>query len=134
MSQTDCIFCKIIAGKLPSYKVYEDDDFVAFLDIFPSHYGQTAVVPKHHHPSKFSDADIDLLQRLIVTTQKVAKKLEKKLDAERCIIVAEGLELDHLHLKLYPALRPDPTSYVVSKPGKRADDKELQQILENITS
>lgn len=105
---------------------------MAFLDIFPSHYGQTLVVPKQHYTSRFSDTDINILQKLVVAGQKVAKKLEDKLNAERCIIVIEGLELDHLHLKLYPALQPEPIKHAVTKGGEKAADDELQKLLEKI--
>ena len=52
----DCIFCKIIAGKVPSYKVYEDDAVFAFLDVFPASEGHTLVAPKKHF-SSFTDMD-----------------------------------------------------------------------------
>ena len=132
MTKTDCIFCQIVSGELPSYKVYEDENFLAFLDIFPSHYGQTLVIPKQHLDSNFSHTNTDTLKGLVSAGQKIAKTIEDKLNAERCIVVIEGLELDHLHLKLYPALSPEPAKYAVSKSGGRATEKELQQVLKRV--
>jgi diadenosine tetraphosphate (Ap4A) HIT family hydrolase len=105
---------------------------MAFLDIYPTHYGQTLVIPKNHYPSRFSDAKADTLQELVSVSQNVAKILEKRLNAERCILVIEGLELDHLHLKLYPALLPEPTKFLLSKSGEKATDKELGETLKRI--
>ncbi|MFA5403361.1 MAG: HIT domain-containing protein, partial [Ignavibacteria bacterium] len=51
MKKEDCIFCKIIAGEIPSYKVYEDEDFIGILDIFPNTKGMTLLIPKEHYDS-----------------------------------------------------------------------------------
>ena len=51
MKKSDCIFCQIIEGKIPSYKIYEDNDYIAILDIFPNTKGMTLVIPKQHFDS-----------------------------------------------------------------------------------
>jgi histidine triad (HIT) family protein len=97
------IFTKIIRREIPAYSIYEDDDFIAFLDIFPIHEGQTLIVPKKEVPSKFSIVETDLLQNAVALAQRIATRIEEKLpEIERCILVIEGLEIDHLHIKLYP--------------------------------
>lgn len=123
------IFTKIVQREIPAHIIYEDDDFIAFLDIFPSHRGQTLVVPKEEVSSRFSTVDTDLLQRAIGVAQSVAKKIEERLpDIERCILVIEGLEIDHLHIKLYPVNKKDIKA--VTSSGERADDDELRSIRE----
>lgn len=101
-NQKDCIFCKIIEGKIPCYKVYEDEEFLAFLDIYPNTKGQTVVIPKKHFPSdavEMSDKDY---QKFFLSIKKVAKLLEKALGVKRVSIVLEGMGVDHVHAKLYP--------------------------------
>ena len=71
-----CIFCKIINGEIPCYKVYEDDKFLAFLDISQATIGHTLVVPKKHYPNILSLEDNDILG----VVSLVCKKIEKALD------------------------------------------------------
>lgn len=102
MEDSECIFCRIVAGKMPSYKIYEDKDFVAFLDAYPLARGQALVIPKKHMKSSFSEADDRELAGLILATKKVANLIMKKLPAKRMSLVFEGLDVNHLHAKLYP--------------------------------
>lgn len=129
----DCIFCKIASGEIPAYKIYEDDEFMAFLDIFPTHTAQALVIPKQHHTSQFSQTHPGTLMNLVKTGQKVARMIEDKVpEVERCQVVFEGFEVDHLHLKLFPAVGPDPKSHAITHSGERADDnllKELQAMI-----
>lgn len=121
------IFTKIVQREIPAHIIYEDDDFIAFLDIFPSHRGQTLVVPKEEVSSRFSTVDTALLHKAITVAQTVAKKIEERLpDIERCILVIEGLEIDHLHLKLYPVNRK--ALKAVSSAGEKASEEELNLI------
>jgi histidine triad (HIT) family protein len=129
----DCIFCKIVKGELPSYKVYEDENFLAFLDIFPVKKGQTVIVTKQHYTSKVTEVPEDILKNLIAVTRKVAASIESKLaDVERCQIVFEGFHTNHLHAKLFPAFNPDPAKDAVVHMGERADEKDLEEILNKI--
>ncbi len=68
----DCVFCKIIKGELPSYKIYEDDFTYAFLDISCDTYGHTLVIPKKHSVNVM-DTDVETLSHVIATVNKVAK-------------------------------------------------------------
>lgn len=99
-----CIFCKIASGEVPSYKVYEDNDYIAFLDVYPSLMGQTLVIPKKHTGSYAFDLDDDALSRFVRISKRVAKLLEHGLDVDRVYLVLEGSGVDHLHAKLYPAI------------------------------
>lgn len=102
-TKTDCLFCKIVSGEAPSYKVWEDDMYIAFLSIFPNTEGTTVVVPKEHHPSYSFDLPDDILSGLILATKKVAKLLDSKLEGVgRTAMVFEGYGVDHVHAKLFP--------------------------------
>ncbi|MEK0346637.1 MAG: HIT domain-containing protein, partial [Nitrosopumilus sp.] len=70
----DCIFCKIIAGKIPSAKVYEDKNVISFLDIMPANKGHCLVVPKKHYETLLDIPDEDLTS-LIKATKKITKAL-----------------------------------------------------------
>ena len=103
----DCIFCKIISGEIPSQVIWEDEKHVAFLDIFPLRKAQTIVVPRDHVHSSIYALPDDVYMGLMIAAKKVAELLERKLGAERTMVVGEGLEIDHAHLKLYPRFRED---------------------------
>ena len=71
----ECIFCKIVAGEIPSYKILEDEEFLAFLSIFPNTEGVTVVIPKKHYPSYVFDLPDEVLNKLMSFTKKVAKMI-----------------------------------------------------------
>jgi len=101
----DCIFCRIISGEIPSQIIWEDENHLAFLDIFPLRRAQTIVVPKDHLPSRIYALPDDAYNGLMTAAKAVAMLLERKLGAERTMVVGEGLEINHVHLKLYPRFR-----------------------------
>lgn len=97
------IFHKIINGEMPCFKVWEDENFLAFLSIFPNTIGTTVVVPKKYQPSYFVEASDEALADLIIASKKVAKLLDEKLaDVGRVGLVFEGLGVNYLHAKLFP--------------------------------
>ena len=99
----NCIFCKIVKGEAPSYKIWEDSKHVAFLSIFPNTEGTTVVIPKAHHTSYAFDLPDTVLSELMLATKKVAKLLDAKLeDVGRTAMVFEGFGVDHVHAKLFP--------------------------------
>lgn len=95
------IFTKIINGDIPSYKIVEDDNFYAFLDINPLKKGHTLVIPKVEVDYIF-DLEGDLLGGLHQFAQKVAKALEKTISCKRIAVVVLGLEVPHAHIHLIP--------------------------------
>ena len=98
----DCIFCKIIKGDIPCMKIWEDDNFLAFLDIKPLTEGMTLVIPKEHRDSSvFNNSEKDICD-ITCASKKVAKILENKLPIERVVLLFEGIEINHLHAKLVP--------------------------------
>lgn len=95
------IFSKIIAGEIPSYKIAEDANYYAFLDINPLSKGHTLVVPKIEVDYIF-DLDDEILQGLIVFSKRVAKAIEKVVPCERIGVAVIGLEVPHAHVHLSP--------------------------------
>ncbi|MCX6162367.1 MAG: HIT domain-containing protein, partial [Ignavibacteriae bacterium] len=87
MKKEDCIFCKIAGGEIPSYKVWEDEEFYAFLDIFPNTRGMTLVIPKEHYDSYTFDMEDAVYSRLMLAAKKLGKKLDKSLGTQRTAMV-----------------------------------------------
>lgn len=146
----DCIFCKIVEGEAPSRKIWEDENYLAFLSIFPNTEGTTVVIPKKHYGSYPFDLPDNVLSDLILATKKVAKLLDSKLDdVGRTAMVFEGFGVDHVHSKLFPMhgtkmkeWRPIESKvdkyfdkyegYVSSHDYKRADDEKLSGLANKI--
>ena len=95
------IFSKIVAGEIPAYKVAENDEFLAFLDINPMAMGHTLVIPKQEIPYIF-DVDDALLGRMMVFAKRVAKAVEKAVPCARIGVGVVGLEVPHCHIHLIP--------------------------------
>lgn len=121
------LFERIAAGEIPSYKIQENDSFLAILDIFPSHPGQVLVFPKQAVTSKFSEVPADILSAGIDFAQSVAKLMEARLEnVARVILVIEGLEVEHFHIKLYPVYADGEFNHGVTKGGEKSSDDGLK--------
>lgn len=104
--ENDCLFCKIIAGEIPAHKVYEDDDFFAFLDIHPVNPGHTLIVPKAHHRNIF-DLPTDILEKMGPVVQKIALAIQKTTQADGTNIISNnepsaGQVIFHSHTHIIP--------------------------------
>jgi histidine triad (HIT) family protein len=95
------IFTRIINGEIPCYKVAEDENYFAFLDINPLAKGHTLVVPKQEVDYIF-DLDDQTLAGMMVFAKKVAKKIGAKIECKRVAVVVLGLEVPHAHIHLVP--------------------------------
>jgi histidine triad (HIT) family protein len=95
------VFTKIIKGDLPSYKIAEDENFYAFLDINPLKEGHTLVVPKMEQ-DKIYDLDDDTLRDFIVFAKRISKAIEKSIPCLRVGMTVIGLEVPHAHIHLIP--------------------------------
>jgi len=95
------IFTKIVSGEIPCYKIAEDDNFLAFLDVNPNAKGHTLCIPKQKI-NKIFDMEEDLYVGLIQFSRKVAKALEKTIECKRVGIAVVGLEVPHVHVHLIP--------------------------------
>jgi len=120
------IFSKIIAGEIPSYKIAENDNFYAFLDIFPLVKGHVLVVPKKEVDKVF-DVDDSLLAEWLVFAKPIAKAIEQSFDCNRCGISVVGLEVPHAHMHLVPINTADDLNFTRKKLEMSADElKEVQ--------
>ncbi|MFI3281341.1 MAG: HIT family protein [Rikenellaceae bacterium] len=95
------IFTRIIEGEIPCYKVAEDDQFFAFLDINPLRAGHTLVVPKVEQDYIF-DLDDQTLGGMMIFAKKVAAQIQSKIECKRVAVVVIGLEVPHAHIHLIP--------------------------------
>lgn len=107
----DCIFCKIVSGELPSFKVYEDDAVLAFLDIRPVNPGHTLVVPKRHSQNIF-DVPSEDWAAVTNIVRTVAHAVEKAVGADGININMNNREhagqvVDHLHVHIIPRFKDD---------------------------
>ncbi len=108
------IFSKIIAGDIPSYKIAENDNFYAFLDIFPMREGHVLVVPKVE-VDKFFEVDDILLSEWLIFAKPIAKAIERAFACERCGVSVIGLEVPHAHMHLVPINSADDLNFTRAK-------------------
>lgn len=125
------IFTKIINGEIPSYKIAETDDYLAFLDVFPLVKGHTLVIPKKEIDYIF-DMDDDLYSGLQLFAKKVAKALEKAVPCKRIGVAVIGLEVPHTHIHLVPINEVGDINF--SRPKLQVDKAEMEEIAARISS
>ena len=123
------IFSKIIAGEIPCYKIAEDEEFFAFLDINPLNHGHTLVVPKKDVDYIF-DIEDELLGKMNVFAKKVALAIEKVVDCERIGIAVLGLEVPHAHIHLIPINGIYDIDF--SKPKLKLSQQEFEELAARI--
>jgi len=105
------IFTKIIKGEIPSYKVAENDQFYAFLDINPNAKGHTLVVPKKE-VNKLFDLDEEMYNELMSFSRKIALAMEKVISCERIGMSVIGLEVPHVHVHLIPLQKMEDIQFI----------------------
>ena len=108
------IFSKIIAGQIPCYKIKEDENFIAFLDVFPLVKGHVLVVPKVE-VDKIFDLENNLLEAIMLFAKPIAKAIEKSMECRRCGISIIGLEVPHAHMHLVPISTADDINFTKEK-------------------
>ena len=124
-----CLFCDIIDNKIPSKRVYEDDEFLAILDIAQITRGHTLVMPKKHFDNIF-DVDDETLAKLTVLTKKLARQITGATKAEGCNILnncnaVAGQSIMHLHFHILPRYGADDDISVDYKPTHTYDLDEV---------
>lgn len=146
----NCIFCKIVKEEIPSVKIWEDDNFLAILDLFPNTKGMTVVFPKNHFDSDAIEMGDKSYKDFFLAAKKVGKILKKGMKVSRVAMVMEGMGVNHAHIKLYPLhgvgknfkpilakeklyLKKYP-GYLTTRMGPQAEVKELQKIAKQIKS
>lgn len=127
----DCIFCKIVKGEVPAVRLGEDDEHILILDAFPSVEGQAIVVTKEHYPSYVFDMPRVAYKQLMLSAKKFGKYLDKGMRAERVVMVAEGLGVNHTHVKLYPVQEGAEVSITLPQ-GHKKTTEELNKVAAKI--
>jgi histidine triad (HIT) family protein len=125
------IFSRIINGEIPSYRIAEDEFFLAFLDINPLREGHCLVIPKTE-TDHFFDLNDDYLSRILVFAKPVAKAIEKSFQCNRCGLIVVGLEVPHAHLHLIPINRVNDMDF--KNPKLKLSAEQFRVVQEKIIS
>ena len=125
------IVTRIVEGENPSYKVAEDENYYAFLDINPLAKGHTLVIPKKEVDYLF-DLDDDTLAGLNVFAKRIAKAIDKTIECKRVGVVVLGLEVPHAHIHLIPLNSEADASF--SKPKLKLSSEEFMEIAKKIST
>lgn len=125
------IFSKIVNGEIPCYKVYEDDEFLAFLDVFPVSKGHVLVIPKKETDYIF-DIEDQSYARMWQFAKKISKALRLSVSCERIGISVIGLEVAHAHIHLLPINSLEDMNF--SKPKMSFSKLEFEEIADTIAS
>lgn len=132
----DCLFCKIIAGRVSSYKVYENDTVFAFLDVSPTSEGHTLVAPKKHF-NRFTDMDKESVASLFEAARTITDAIEKVFSAEGSNIginngKVAGQEIPHIHVHIIPRRKGDGGRGIKSIVWTEPDTTNLKEVAEKI--
>lgn len=125
------IFSRIIKGEIPCYKIAENENYFAFLDINPLKKGHALVVPKKEVDYIF-DIDDDLLGGMLVFSKKVAKAIEKTVPCKRIGVAILGLEVPHAHIHLVPLQGGNDIDF--SKPKLNLSKEEFEELAAKISA
>ena len=130
----DCIFCKVISGELPSYKIYEDENVYVFLDIHPVSPGHTLVIPKKHLPNIY-ELDDETVKSLSVAVRDTSITVKKAMEADGINIImnndgaAGQIIQDHAHIHVIPRYENDGLK---DWPSNDLPKERMDEILEKI--
>jgi len=95
----NCIFCQIVVGQSPCFKIYENDDFLAFLDIYPRVEGHTLVIPKKHYRFVYDVLDFGAYWEVVL---KITRAMQKAFNPYFITYVTHGLQIPHAHIHVMP--------------------------------
>lgn len=123
------VFSKIISGEIPAYKVAENDDFLAFLDIMPIAKGHTLIIPKKEIDYIF-DIEDSSYTAMMLFAKTVAQKLKKAIPCKKIGVAVVGLEVPHAHIHLIPINNVGDMNF--SKPKLQLTQEDFENILAQI--
>lgn len=126
----DCIFCKIVKGIIPCYKVYEDDYFLGFLDIIPLNPGNTLLIPKKHYRWV---QDVPSFGAYWEAAKKIGLAIQKALNATSINFLTIGEEVPHAHIRIIPRYKDD-GGVLDLKNFKKISPEEMKRIASVIAS
>ncbi|MFN4212958.1 MAG: HIT family protein, partial [Microgenomates group bacterium] len=122
----NCIFCQIVAGKIPCYKVYEDENFLAFLDIYPRTKGHTLLIPKIHYQWVY---DVPNFAEYWLIALKITKAMKKVFSPYFITYLTHGLQVPHAHIHIMPRTINE-TGFIPDQ--KNFSKEQMREIAQNI--
>ena len=136
MKDCNCIFCKIANGELPSYTIYEDDDFRVILDINPASKGHSLLIPKEHFKNIF-ELDDNIASKALIVAKNVSAALRDELNCDGFNILQNNEEIAgqtvfHFHMHLIPRYTGDTVKFTTTT-GK-VDEEFANELVKNIKS
>lgn len=120
------IFHKILEGSIPSWKIWEDNNFLAFLTPFPIVDGQCVIIPKINQGDNLFELNDDQYINLLIATKKVALILKEAFKCEKVAMIVEGREVPFVHTKLYPLIRTD--DFNIHSEGEKLESSKLDSV------
>lgn len=124
------IFTKIAKGEIPSYKIAEDENYYAFLDISPLKEGHTLVIPKNTENDYIFDLDDETYNGLMAFAKRVAKAIKKAIPCKRVGVAVLGMEVPHTHIHLVPL--ESEGDMLFNKEKLKVSDERMQEIAKSI--
>lgn len=124
------IFTKIAKGEIPSYKIAEDENFYAFLDISPLKEGHTLVIPKNTENDYIFDLDDETYNGLVAFAKRVAKAIKKAIPCKRVGVAVLGMEVPHTHIHLVPLETEG--DMLFNKEKLKLSDERMREIAKSI--
>lgn len=130
-----CVFCEIVKGNIPSYKVYEDETVLAFLDISQVTKGHTLVVPKKHY-EHFLECDSETMKHVMEVAHMLSKKIYTTLHPKGMNILSNinevaGQSVPHFHVHLIPRYDENDACKIIFEESETQDLETLCQLLQN---
>jgi histidine triad (HIT) family protein len=130
-----CIFCKVVRGEAPAYKVYEDERVLVFMDLFPVTDGHTLIVTKEHFENLFEAAE-ESLQAVIATSRRIARAIQAALEPDGLMVFqlngrAAGQSVFHYHMHLMPRNQGEPLTLHAREEG---DAERLREVSERLAT
>ena len=136
MKEDNCVFCKIASGEIPSYTLYEDEDFKVFLDLSPTSFGHALIIPKEHYRNLF-ELDDSIALKALVLAKKVATAMKKSLNCDGLNILQNngevaGQTMFHFHIHVIPRYKNDNTQIIFDQ--KSLTEEDAHKIIDSIVS
>jgi histidine triad (HIT) family protein len=128
----DCVFCKIVAGELPSQKLFETDDILGILDRYPIIPGQALLISKKHETSYFANMPDKLSKNFLKLGKKTAKAITKGLGIKRTTFMIEGLDIDHAHIKIFPVYSLERYAESMGSGKQELTNEQLKHLADKI--
>lgn len=127
-----CLFCQIVEGSNPHYVIYEDEDFLGFLDKYPLNAGHSQLIPKKHYRWVW-DMDNGDVGRFFIKARKISKVLQEVFETDWVIADTGGIGVPHAHVHLVPRFEDDGHGELVDpKISREISQDEMEQLAEKI--